>query len=99
VAPQLFFSLLLELLRSWSDPTLYFMTDNLLTKVEESETWRQAFGFVKTSSKANSGQGKKNQEHYIDLATKLFHDTNSPKEWLDVDIRELGTVVKNRIAK
>ena len=59
------------------------MTDNLLTKVEESEMWRQAFSFIKTSSKANSGQGKKNQEHYIDLATKLFCDTDSPKEWLD----------------
>jgi hypothetical protein len=75
------------------------MTDNLLTNIKESETWCQAFGFIKTSSKANSGQEKKNQEHYIDVATKLFCDTDSLKEWLDVDLKELGTVMKNWIAK
>ena len=67
--------------------------------IEESETWCQAFGFVRTTSKANSGQGKKVHIHYVDLALKLFHDINSPKEWMEVDIKDLGNVVKNQIAK
>lgn len=47
----------------------------------------------------NTGQGKKTHEHYLDLAAKLFHDVESPDEWRDVAIKELGTVVKNRVTK
>ena len=75
------------------------MTDSLLMKIEESETWHQAFGFVRTTSKVNTGQGKKVHEHYLDLAMKLFHNIDSPKEWMEFDIKDLGNVVKNQIAK
>jgi hypothetical protein len=90
---------LIHLFNSWSDPSLFHLTDTLLTMIEDSETFRQAFGFVKTSNDANNSQGKKNHEHYSDLAAKLFHDPNSPKEWRSTDIKELGNVVKNRVTK
>jgi hypothetical protein len=79
---------------SWSDKTLYYLTDSLLSLIEDSETWRQAFGFIKASSDINTGQGKKTHEHYVDLTAKLFHDVESPDEWRDVAIKELAIVVK-----
>jgi hypothetical protein len=69
-----------------------------LTKIEDSETFRQAFGFVR-SGNANASQGKKAYEHYASLAAKVFHDHDSPNEWRGTDIKELRTVVKNRVTK
>ncbi|KAF8463726.1 hypothetical protein DFH94DRAFT_699488 [Russula ochroleuca] len=87
------------ILINWSDPSLFHLTDTLLTKIEDSETFCQAFGFVKTGNNTNNSQGKKNQEHYADLTTKVFHDHDSPNEWCDTSIKELGNVVKNRVTK
>ena len=84
---------------SWSDESLHFLTDRLLTLIEDSETWRQAFGFIKTGSEANVSQGKKVHEHCLEVAARLFREVDSPKEWQDVDLKDLGTVVKNRITK
>ena len=86
------------LFNSWSDPSLFHLTDTLLTKIEDSETFRQAFGFIR-SGNANASQGKKAYEHYANLAAQVFHNHDSPNEWRGTDIKELRTVVKNRITK
>ena len=86
------------LFNSWSDPSQFHLTDTLLTKMEDSETFHQAFGFVR-SGNANASQGKKAYEHYASLAAKVFRDHDSPNEWRGTDIKELRTVVKNRVTK
>jgi hypothetical protein len=45
------------LFNSWSDPSQFHLTDTLLTKIEDSETFHQAFGFVR-SSNANAKERK-----------------------------------------
>ena len=75
------------------------MTDSVFTKIEESDIWCQAFGFVRTTTKVNTGQGKKVHEHYLDVVMKLFRNIDSLKEWMELDIKDLGNMVKNRTAK
>lgn len=90
----------LIIFRSWSHPDLFYLTDILITKIEDSETWRQAFSFHRgdTNAPSNTSSGKKAQEHQEDLAKAIFHDiATSPPDWRDVSLKTLGGAVKNRV--
>lgn len=87
---------------SWSASNQLYLTDLLLTAIEDSVTWCQVFGFSSIPGKksANASHGKKTVDHYHDLASAIFHDDEkSPKQWKTMDIELLRESVKNRINK
>ena len=75
------------------------MTDALLTLIEDSITWRGAFGFD-TGAAPNptpTGKGKSLIQHCTDIAVAFFITGDLNSKWTLKDIKMLKFVIKNRV--
>jgi hypothetical protein len=84
-------------LTRWSKPENHHLTDSLLTLIEDSNTYRKAFGFALLSSKVPS-TGDRPIDLCRQLAAALFLDRED-SQWKDADINDLADTVKNRVTK
>ncbi|KAJ8585482.1 hypothetical protein M405DRAFT_844491 [Rhizopogon salebrosus TDB-379] len=80
---------------AWSKPENHHLTDSLLTLIEDSNTYRKAFGFALLSSKVPS-TGDRPIDLCRQLAAALFLDRED-SQWKDADINDLADTVKNRV--
>ncbi|EIN11627.1 hypothetical protein PUNSTDRAFT_131787 [Punctularia strigosozonata HHB-11173 SS5] len=84
----------------WRPPANHHLTDSLLTAVEASSTYKQAFGFDKgPNGTPVSGVGKNSTQLYRQLArTIFFNNQRITEEYVDEDLDRLSTCIKNRVA-
>ncbi|KAI0370449.1 hypothetical protein BV20DRAFT_1113176 [Pilatotrama ljubarskyi] len=84
----------------WSKPEYHFVTDLLLSAIEEHPPTCIALGFdpgeKDGSSKMN---GKVIHEHYTRLARKVFLESGRFTKYTEDDIEELAGVIKNRVIR
>ncbi|KAG1727215.1 kinase-like domain-containing protein [Suillus lakei] len=87
-----------RILVAWSKPENHHLTDSLLTLIEESNTYRKAFGFALLPGSGKvASTGDQPANLYRQLATALFLD-HEHSLWKDVDLNDLAETVKNRVA-
>ncbi|KAJ7575732.1 hypothetical protein C8J56DRAFT_900702 [Mycena floridula] len=88
-----------SVLVDWSKEKNWPMTERLLTVIEDSAAFRQAFGFERADNgPGNASGGRKMVGQYESLAKAVFHHALSPSAaWADADIKSLGVSCKNRI--
>ncbi|KAG1767872.1 hypothetical protein EV702DRAFT_1050206 [Suillus placidus] len=86
------------ILVAWSKPDNHHLTDSLLTLIEESNTYRKAFGFALLPGSGKvASTGDRPTNLYWQLATALFLDReDSP--WKDINLNDLADTVKNCVA-
>ncbi|KAG1788877.1 uncharacterized protein HD556DRAFT_1529800 [Suillus plorans] len=83
---------------AWSKPENHHLTDSLLTLIEESNTYRKAFGFALLPGSGKvASTGNRPANLYRQLATALFLD-HEDSPWKDVGLNDLAEAVKNRVA-
>ncbi|KAG2353844.1 hypothetical protein BDR07DRAFT_1382768 [Suillus spraguei] len=80
----------------WSKSENHHLTDLLLTLIEESNTYRKAFGFALLGSGKVASTGDQPTNLYRQSATALFLD-HEDSPWKDVDLSDLAETVKNHV--
>ncbi|KAL7278381.1 hypothetical protein ACG7TL_008361 [Trametes sanguinea] len=87
----------------WSKPEYHFVTDLLLTAIEERPDTCTALGFdmqlKDDSSPGNKTSGKMVHEHYVRLARAVFLESNRFSKFSEDNLEELAGVIKNRVIK
>ncbi|KAJ7575161.1 hypothetical protein C8J56DRAFT_901614 [Mycena floridula] len=88
-----------SVLVDWSKEENRPMMEHLLTVIEDSAAFRQAFGFeCADNGPGNASSGRKMVSQYESLAKAVFHHALLPSAaWADVDIKSLGVSCKNHI--
>lgn len=81
----------------WSKPEFSYLTDNLLTFIEDKATWKVAFGFDRGADQDVKNGGKKLVEHHRDIAKRLLMEDQRTGIWKETSLVKLGDSVKNRI--
>ncbi|KAF6741090.1 hypothetical protein DFP72DRAFT_315644 [Ephemerocybe angulata] len=83
----------------WSSKENHIYTDNLLTLIEDTPRYAQAFGFTTKgdSAKNVSSSGQRPSDMYDEIARALFID---PEEstFDEDDLEQLSNAVKNRVS-
>ncbi|KAG9311869.1 hypothetical protein JVU11DRAFT_8123 [Chiua virens] len=81
----------------WGKEEYFHKTDTLLTLIEESATWRTAFGFDLggLNNTTPTGKGKSLIQHCADIAITFFIDGEKGPEWKNEDIKLLRSLIKN----
>ena len=94
--------ILIHYICSWSKLENHFLTDQLLTLIESKIRWKVALGFDKGSvpeAENQSSQGKSYIEHCADIAAALFITDQPDTKWTRDNLKDLQTVVKNRVLR
>jgi hypothetical protein len=81
----------------WTDQKNHFWTDDLLSLIEETPRYVQAFGFAgKDAAKTVSSSGQRPGDMYVEIARIIFVE-GANIEYAEDDLDELAHVIKNRI--
>ncbi|KAL7283096.1 hypothetical protein ACG7TL_002521 [Trametes sanguinea] len=84
----------------WSKPEYHFVTDLLLTAIEEHPPTCTALGFdLSEKDGSNKTNGKVVHEHYMRLARKVFLESGRFTKYTEDDLEDLASVVKNRVIR
>lgn len=87
---------LTDSLPRWSKKDNHHLTDALLTLIEESDTYRVAFGFEKASDDHVPGTGQRPNALHRQIAKAIFVDDPS-LPYTDAQLPQLELSIKNRI--
>ncbi|KIJ54765.1 hypothetical protein M422DRAFT_42001 [Sphaerobolus stellatus SS14] len=82
--------------RHWAKAENFYLTDELLSQIEDNESYKQAFGWAKGTTVSVPTGGKKAIKHCKTLAKVVLIDDRS-KQWSNHDEETLAEVVRNRI--
>lgn len=87
-------------LASWAKPRYHGLTDQLLTIIEESPRYRQAFGFSKEPGTNPTTGGLTLVDLYTEVASELFLADLSDFDlsFTNDDLPTLQNVISNRIS-
>ncbi|KAI6000094.1 hypothetical protein EDD15DRAFT_2193544 [Pisolithus albus] len=82
----------------WGKEDYFHKTDALFSLIEDSPTWRAAFGFDLGGLKnpTPTGKGKSLIQHCADIAIAFFITGEKESTWTTKDIKLLRGVIKNR---
>ncbi|KAJ8586240.1 hypothetical protein M405DRAFT_844015, partial [Rhizopogon salebrosus TDB-379] len=76
----------------WSKPENHYLTDQLLSLIEDSPLWMSVFGFDKgtSGSAVATGKGKNNLKHCADIKASLVVGIELPEELPELEDGEIG---------